>query len=700
MPQQTTFRRLSLAALLLLAPCYCGDTIVGPTAPPDTVVGPGDPAGSQPHAAGVDLFRGTYAPRIPLDVLPARGGLTPDLGLVYSPTRINGFGGAGWGLAFESAITRRSLSGGVPSFEDFTTDPDDSQYRYEADGVRLVPSPDGDGTYRTLRDAFTVYEPLSAVLGVDRLDAMVSESLSAVAGVDRIDAWRVRSPGATRTYGSVALGRPGDRTTCPEGVDPGPDDCAHPVRWRITSVEDDLGNRIDIEYEADTWNAETTALLRPSRILYNRGTHIVDFFYEERPDVRVARADGTERVVATLLSRIDVRAVRDSSSHVSHRFQLTYRQAVADGQSLLEKVDRVAVDPTDGTEGESTLVRRLEYADVPRADFRSADAPRADAPRADALGADALGADVHRVDISPADSRGWADWSQITVVGPTLRPDYYEFTEAGDGERAYSSVSQLFDVDRDALPDLVQLNSECWTKSSPRDPTEEDLDDASEDALAGLTYRDCAPAHRVFLNQPQAAGGPPRFLFDDDRSLQLDERLGAVGANLGGLADAKHLFVDLDGDGWTDLVRGPGGSEVDDDFLDKVFLGSASGWADGHEALWTDELGGLDPFEQLRLADIDADGKVDLVGEEVWFRNSGSPPFFDENRQAPIAVRDGDGNPIGPPADQPESADGDCMSPDHDGAVVEADLGRSSSSHGSGYLGLEQASEVSVTDWV
>lgn len=68
-----------------------------------------------PTVADLAVQSGQYAPRIQLEAPPGPAGQAPDLSVIYAAKRDNGPLGAGWGLAFESTIARKSALGGLPA---------------------------------------------------------------------------------------------------------------------------------------------------------------------------------------------------------------------------------------------------------------------------------------------------------------------------------------------------------------------------------------------------------------------------------------------------------------------------------------------------------------------------------------------------------------------------------------------------------
>ena len=560
----------------------------------------GDPNGSQPQVADVNLFQGSYSPTVNLSVLPAKNGLSPDLRIVYNPLKVNGWLGAGWSLAFSSSIQRRSKLGGVVVMGLAVQDPSEA-FDYFADGQKLMSAPEGDGTYRAENDPFTVYKPVTK--GKPSLGNFLK----------RIVEWQVTRNGLTRTYGSST--RSG---LLQDGVSYGALDLFQtPVKWHLTKIKDSLGNTIHFEYESVGYNGDPTHALRPSRIEYNDRRHIVELLYEPRPDVHLDARDGIRRIISERLAEILVKAYRSDTEYIAFQYRFLYSQPAGDVQSMLERVVRDEVDFQTGAVGKEVLLQKFEYGDI-----------------------------------APADHPGWANWEKIEVVGEELTPSYYDFSGNETGE-SFDTFSQLLDVNRDAQPDLVVFNTKC-SRPSDGDPDQKIIERELEpDDAPNITFTTCASHHRVFLNTSLSPGSPPRFVYNSKRSEQINTFIGPLRKDV--VPDeTKFLIIDLDGDGYPDLVRGPGRS----DYPPQTLNGDANGWDYTDEtrlnaAEWTEDLGGSDPFSELQLSDVNGDGKLDLLGETRLYLNRGSPPYFLEGDGQDLSILSEDGSAVSLPADLP-----------------------------------------------
>ncbi len=399
--------------------------------------------------------------------------------------------------------------------------------------------------------------------------------------------------------------------------------------------------------------SETHKLL-PVTLRYNDSSHVIKVIYETRPDIRSERQDGIERTLLKRVSRIDVTSIRNETEHLAYRYRLKYKQAAADSRSLLTELRQETVETGAGTTPESVALRRFEYADKALSDL------------------------------------AWGNWTPLTVTGQSLVPDHYEFSDEM-ATKAYSSVSMLVNVDTDAQPDLIVLNTDCEADPPEDIPNpgsgsghgggslpgsgdvvivdvDKDVIDIPKTALSA-----CKSHHRVFLNEPDGTTGR-KFVYDSMRSDQLNERLGPLQQVTG---QVTYLIVDIDGNGIVDLVLGnvdnKGPLAVDR----RYFAGSNQGWTgEGIDLPWALSLGGHDPFRELQLADLNGDGKPDLVGDRDYFLNSGTAPFFSSDRSLPLQIYGAQGNLKNLPTDlPPASPESKCMARDASARFARIDLG-------------------------
>jgi YD repeat-containing protein len=391
-----------------------------------------DPMGSFPSTDDVDLFHGSYVPRIGFELLASSAGPTPELGLVYSAGRSNGLLGAGWDFDAFSSITRRSSTGGLPVFQDEASDPTTEEAdRFYVGSSMLIAQ--ADGSYRAATDAFTIYAPI-------RASAAFGDGITR----QRIVGWRVQGGGRTLEYGAVGAEATG---LCQDGVEYGIQrdtaqsaPCELPLRWLLTATEDAQGNRLTIEYASPTYvpySALTTPLesshiLVPARMRYGveaeaggaGGVHEVLIGYEGRADLRADTSDGLQRVVASRVASVEVATWASGQRATVRKYGLDYVQG-ADGQSLLSEVKLLAVDASgEPTSAPEITVRKMRY----------------EAPANAAL--------------------SFGAWQSIDVIGevwPSGWPTPQEALLSG-AEHLYTSETELRDVDEDGLVDLIVRN--------------------------------------------------------------------------------------------------------------------------------------------------------------------------------------------------------------------------------------------------
>ena len=529
--------------------------------------------------------------------------------------------------------------------------------------------------------------------------------------INRVVAWKVRRNGITRIYGSDAIAG-----LCQSGVEYATADCIEPVRWYLTHIENAQGNAIDIDYESlrlsntpiphtdyqQTLDQRTKRLLEarfgekqrerttirqdmdriyadpaeeivlstdthkllPVALHYNDGAHTVQLVYETRPDVRAERQDGIERMLGKRLSRIDVKTTRPDGDHLAYRYRFSYKQAASDGRSLLTEIRQESVDAADPADT-TVLLRRFEYADHALSDL------------------------------------SFADWTQLRVTGMSLVPDHYDFSDAMKS-KAYSSTSMLVNVDADAQPDLIVLNTDCNAEpphdiptSDGRGPSGNGPDPRGVEVvdIPKTALSQCKSDHRVYLNTPDGLTGR-KFVYDATRSDQLNARLGPLQQVSGGV---DFLIVDVDGDGIADLITGDIDNSRDKLGVDNGFYaGGDKGWSGkGEDAPWAATLGGHNPFRELQLADVNGDGKLDLVGDAEYFLNTGAPPFFTPKSAQPLQLYNSAGETKDLPADlPPHHPDAACMSRDDGSRFVELDLGVFRGFSSTAYRGTEDSANL------
>ncbi len=109
------------------------------------------PTGSQ----SVSLFTGAFTYSYPIQVLPGRNSMQPDLKLVYNSQAGNGWLGMGWDLSAGSIF--RSTKNGIPHYNDNDT------FIFSLNGQSQELAPIGGGQYRSqIETAFIKFQKISA----------------------------------------------------------------------------------------------------------------------------------------------------------------------------------------------------------------------------------------------------------------------------------------------------------------------------------------------------------------------------------------------------------------------------------------------------------------------------------------------------------------------------------------------------------
>src|SRR4051794_2121945 len=259
-----------------------------------------------------DLHTGTSNFSVPIAVPPGRRGLQPELALAYSSGNPNGPFGLSWALGVPAM--QRKTSDGVPAY-------DNSSDVFVMSGAEdLVPLPGG-----------TDYRP--------RSEGLFAE-ISHLSAPD--DHWVVRSKdGLVHVYGSSAAAGQETATVAD------PAKRSRIFQWRLASTNDQLGNRIEYEYERDTgddgthdWDQLYLKAIRYAAYMDSQGQDqflfSVELTYEARPDEFSDRRPGFE--IRTRRRCKEIRVLTHAGAERLFRgYRLGYATA-ANGMSLLSSV--------------------------------------------------------------------------------------------------------------------------------------------------------------------------------------------------------------------------------------------------------------------------------------------------------------------------------------------------------------------------
>ncbi len=314
---------LCLCAQLLVPPSAWALAADGSTLAGDRGVQPD--TGALAAALPADLFSGAATHRIPIELPPGTGGMSPALTLAYSTAGpLDSWVGSRWSLALPSIS--RSLERGTPSYND-------SIDVFTLEGQELVPenaSPSLPRRYHTRRESFL------------RITHEVNGSWS----VERKD-------GIVMRFGLSSNARLTNAS-------------AQTFQWLLSEQEDPRGNAITAVYDradlGSAYPAEIRYTLRragsslqsldndPSR------DRVVSFAFEPRPDPRVSFASGFEQRIDRRLDRIDVRV----GAQLVRRYELAY---VVSPDSFRSLVSQVALFGSDADSASPTppLVTSFSY---------------------------------------------------------------------------------------------------------------------------------------------------------------------------------------------------------------------------------------------------------------------------------------------------------------------------------------------------
>ncbi len=268
------------------------------------------PVGAVGGAVHADPFTGMATTSIPIKVPPGRGGVQPELALVYGSSNGNGWLGMGWKL--EKGVIERQTKNGV------NYSGDDYVFRLSGINVELVNI--GNNEYRAkVEGGFTRIKKLTASDGNPYFEATDKSGKKFVFG--KVVATRVADPANANSI----------------------------FRWCLERVEDVHGNYMTLSYTSDQGQAFLTQIdyagngsLAP--------THQVKFYLESRPDAPKMYVPNFEMNTAKRLKTIEVKA----NGNRVRAYALSYSLGVNTSRSLLVSVQHFGKDVT--LDGAGTVV--------------------------------------------------------------------------------------------------------------------------------------------------------------------------------------------------------------------------------------------------------------------------------------------------------------------------------------------------------
>ena len=252
-------------------------------------------------AVHADLFTGTATTSIPIAVPPGRGGVQPNLALVYNSANGNGWVGLGWKL--EKSVIERQTKFGLNYAGD--------AYIFRLAGINVDLVNIGSNQYRAkIEGGFTRVQKLTA-----------SDGKPYFLATDKT--------GQKFYFGRTAATRVAN-----------PSDATKIFRWCLDRVEDSDGNYMTISYTGDQGQGYL------ARIDYTghgstRPTNSVIFHLETRPDAVSMYTSHFLMKTAKRLKTIEVRA----NNRLVRAYKLTYTSSAGTSRSLLRSVTNTAKMP-------------------------------------------------------------------------------------------------------------------------------------------------------------------------------------------------------------------------------------------------------------------------------------------------------------------------------------------------------------------
>ena len=315
---RSTFLALPLSLLVLVSPTVAQE--------PDQDV-PVTAVGGPVHA---DLFTGAATTSIPIDVPPGRGGVQPNLALVYTSASRNGWVGLGWKLD-KGVIDRQTKFGLNYSGDDYI-------FRLAGINVELVNT--GTDEYRAkVEGRFTRVQKKTA-----------SDSKPYFLATDKT--------GTKFYFGQAATTRVAH-----------PTDATKIFRWCLDRVEDPHGNYMTLSY---TRHQGQAYLARIDYTGHGRTapTNRVLFHLEDRTDAGPLYTTNFLMKTAKRLKTIEVKA----NNSLVRAYKLTYTSSAGTRRSLLSRVQTYGSNATVATNGNVTggttlPPMRLTYAAEERGTF-------------------------------------------------------------------------------------------------------------------------------------------------------------------------------------------------------------------------------------------------------------------------------------------------------------------------------------------
>lgn len=541
----------------------------------------------------VSTFTGAVSTSIPLEVPPGLAGMQPQLTLQYNSQGGNGWVGRGWML--DMGQVNRSLEEGIPTC-------DDAVDTFQFNGDDLIEDT-STGYYHTRKENFFKIEKLSSPANRSGTYWLLT----------------------TKSGAKMRFGYNADSEVYLEDENGG---CA--FNWMLDQVKDIHQNSLEIEY--DDTSDPGTAYLHRIIYTYHSGApagplRIIEFSTEARPDPRESYRTGFYQSFSRRLNEIVEYIDYDGDeAQGSGELVRQYRFNYHDIYDI--------TDPED-PDGEKKLFRsQLEYVDLIGADDSATSFPHSN-----------------------------FNYSQIGEVWRSsstwLGSIPVSFAESEDS-RLLDSGARFVDFNSDGLQDVVWHRSGDrfisvayanrgdgqWEDVSsdwklPESVVEWDLNHSGEDRWdlvfdQGLRFVDYDRDGDVDFIRSNNYGtvfyeNNGEKWVPDSRGWHLPEGVYLTRIDNGGTTAGSYetgvRFVDLNGDGWVDIVRGFG-SDMKDMRAWIHTKDPSTGWVEDSRyappatfTAWHEEGGGRASVDiGLRFAELNGDGLIDLVQsyDGVW----------------------------------------------------------------------------------
>jgi RHS repeat-associated protein len=254
-------------------------------------------------------FSGAAMHAIPIEVVPGRNGIQPNLNLTYNSYQKNGWLGVGWDL--DLGAIQRSTKRGLD---------------YKADD------------YIVLKEGYSLELVKRSEWGQDFYGAKIEAAFTKYFFNAATGSWEATTRDGTRYYyGSQGSSRQQNSS----GV----------FRWCLDKVVDTNGNNMIIAY------TKNQGRLYPSQIIYTGnqnsgfgGTKSVNFIVEDRNDVSISYKSLAKVTTAKRLDKISIYAKNNAGvDQLVRIYNLNYEYGSSTGRSRLNKIKLY------GSDGVSTL---------------------------------------------------------------------------------------------------------------------------------------------------------------------------------------------------------------------------------------------------------------------------------------------------------------------------------------------------------